>query len=866
MASITELWRDDFSDASVGLDLDLGNGTVTEPAGEHLLVGCTAGSDCRSVGATELFSPYATEDLEPLGADFAAGLVIIEARITGFTYSTSECIEYLILDIDRLHGFWFGWYPNNSNMYVQGRTGAAATTFWNGGTYTGPSAAPHVRRIVINRTHRAIRIPGVASQYPLNPGEVAFVNSINDGATWSWLHTQDLSTISPPGSPTVDYRLGFMARNWGSYPSMEMENDYLRVLQTTSDLARVIPKNYGEPKDEAAFTDGILPDVPTKPGPRRAGAYTEGAGGPDDHILTAITPDHQGGGAFVPQVARQPRTAIPSSSRRLDEIAFRDADNASSSEDEGHKALSVGLGISGPPRYTYPHTVPTSDERYGGPGPGAPEKKGNFPYPTDGRIIGSDISINSRWYGVNYGYNYPENKSKPHFSEAEAQDSEQRWLSAQTDFTTLSIDQYGRPHFGFADARPVAYHIYDTAGELWTTPTDPSFTGYARDGKYYVNGIDQGSQAPWALEAASSIRGGRSDFPNRALIVAARNEVVIYDLVNYPTTLNLWMRFSLNDTYWMMGRGASTPRDVAMKDGILVVSTQQTPWESGRIHIVNFKATDNHCAHLIGPGNHWYWQTGYDITHRNESGHWQDSGPSPELRIFSEYNRNVSMYLDNNPQPALPSPSLFIAAAGEDAEDPVMIHMNPMTGIPLSVTQTYGEEQGISNEATKCCLFDSQGHLWHSVNDLLFHNGRDYQHGVIYASIRSGSQRYARLPSTITHIEDDGNLLWLGTADGVYRLDKGTLSHYLAYSIVGGGGRGRLGIVGTGELIPGVVAAVSGMSVVRLSESSFLAVSTGPQADGGAAVIRLYDDAVLDSKVFPALDENGAYSHGTIFG
>lgn len=885
MASITELWIDNFENATVDLDVNAGNGYVSEPAGSSLLVGCNAGQSCDAWTAQD--APFATTDLQAAidygGGDPAAGLIIIESRLIAFTEAI-ECINYMVLDFTELDGFWFGYYPTNDNMYVQGRQGGAAgVTFWNGGTYSSPNTPPrHRYRIVCNFSGSAHRIPDVASQYKLNPGDVAFVVSTSDGVNWAWLHTRNLHEINPgPGDPS-DYRIGFMCRNWGAFPAMEAEVDYLRVLQTTGDIERDIPHEPRESEDEVGFTDLEKPEyhagikVTTSPatalsrGPEVAGASIEsGSGGQPDHLMSVLADEHQGGGVWVPEPAKQAPKVAGDATRRRDEVGFRDADNAgvdsSEQPDDAGKALIVGFGAAGPPRYFWPHRAPTEDKRHGGRGARQPGKHGSPPYPTDGRVLGSSLQLNTRRYGIDYGaYDYPAKVNEPHFSQTEFFDADERWLANPTDYTINTIDQYGRPHFGFGDARVVDYFVYDTTGELWTTPTDPSFTGYARDGKYYVNGIDQGSQAPWALETPSDNRGGRSDFPERALVVVGRNEVVIFDLIAYPTHLNMWMRFRIGQdsgNYWMLGRGSSTLRSACMKDGIMLVAGQQTPWEVGRLFLVNFKATNENCAHLIGGDNHWFWLAPNDITQRHTTGLWTTTGPSPSLRSFSEYNRNVDVHQVGD--------TLHFVATGEDNQDPIIIEVDSPSGVPQIVHQAYGEDIGGVNDEElhpRCAMFDAQGMLWHSNEEIVWRNGFDYQQGVLFCSTNFGSQKFARLPARIRQIADDGAYLWLGTDIGVFKLHKGTMSWRLAYGIAGSGAGGRLAVTGAGELVPGSIARCSGMQIARLQESSFLSVSTGPLEGGGAALIRLYDDAVLDSKLWPTLDEYGAYSHGVVFG
>jgi hypothetical protein len=825
VSAITQVWIDDFDDGSVGLDVSAGNGTIAEPLGTELHIGATSPAQCDAL--TTLNAPFATKLLDAITIPSpGTGLLIAEARVTGLTYSGTGVVPYIVWDFGKTYGLWLGWYPGDSKFYVQGRNGGSGTTLYSStATYTGPATKPHRWRVLWNWTHdREIRLPSYPSGTPpLAPGYLAFMASIDDGVTWTLHYSTKLSDRNPPSPNPCDIRFGLMCRNVSPWPTFDFAIDYLRLLQTTDDFCTFVPDSIDAPQnDDAAAED--------------TDSFTS-AGGPPSHLLSAKEPG-LGGGIFLPS----------STSKQIDENTADPARSGSTRSDADFSAdgQPAFASMGGKPAHLYP-TVTTSN-RFGG-----QEKLSSEPLPA-GRVIGEGLSVDDR---SSCKYTRPE---------AAIFDADARQLGGVPTYHTASIDQYGRPHFGNADLRVLDYFVYDTAGELWTTPTNPSFTGYGRDGKYYVNGIDQGSQAPWALETPSNDRGGRADFPNRALVVVAMNELVIFDLDVYPTNLNLWMRFKLGNAtdYYMLGRGAGSLQSAAMKNGILAVAGQYTGWEEGRLHLVNFRATGQNCGHLIGASDHWIWTSGYNVTHRNQGARWNSTGPSPELRLVSEYNKHIDLH-------QVGTSELWCCMGGEDIGSPVVVKISG--DVPQLVVTCNGGDAGVDEAGyRRPCLFDRDGNLWFAIDDRLWRNGSDYRAGVIHADVNTSRARSARLPATITQLADDGAYLWVGTTRGVYRVEKGALGYYLAYSIAGGGGGGRLNAPPDGELIPGTVDAVSGMAVVRLEEASYLAVSTkqtsgGLQTTGGGSVlIRLYDDEVLGSKVYPDLVENGAWSHGAIFG
>lgn len=826
MSAITEVWIDHFDDGAVGLDVSAGNGAVTEPAGTELHVSGTSPANCD--GWAGITAPYATKMLDSISIpNQGTGLLILEARITGFTYTGTVAAAHLVWDFDRTHGLWVGWQPYDNKLVVQGRTGGSGITYYSStATYTGPSVKPHLWRIAWNWTHaREIRLPSYPSGTPpLPPGYVAFMVSADDGVTWLLLHSRKLSDHNPPAPYPVDYRIGLMARNWSPYPTFDLSVDYLRLLQTTDDFSLFVPDKINSPQNDDASAED-------------ADSFT-GAGGPLSHLLTAKD-SSLGGGIFLPGSANQQvdaNTDTPGLSGSIRSDADFSAD--------GQPAFA---SMSGRPAHLYPSI--TTSNRFGG-----QERLASEPLPA-GRVIGEGLNVDDRYACLSL---------RP---EAAVFDFDVRQVGGVPTFHTASIDGFGRPHFSNPDLRIIDYFIYDTSGELWTTPTNPSFTGYGRDGKYYVGGVDQGSQAPWALETPSNNRGGRPSFPARALIVVCYKELVIFDLDSYPTNLNLWMRFLCDNPtyYYMLGRGAGSLRSAAMKNGILAVAGQHTGSEEGRLFLVNFRATGQNCGHLIGASDHWIWTSGYNITHRHDTtSRWNTTGPSPELRLVSEYNQFIDLH-------QIGTSELWCCIGGEDIGSPSVVKISG--DVPQLVVLCNGGDSGIEDASyRRPCLFDKDGNLWFAIDDRLWRNGVDYRSGVIHADVNTSRARSARLPATITQLADDGVYLWVGTTRGVYRVEKGTLGYYLAYGIAGSGAGGRLNTPPDGELLPGTIEAVAGLFVTRLEEASYLAVSTKQTAGGlqitggGTALIRLYDDQVLSTKVYPVLAENGAWAHGAIFG
>lgn len=414
-------------------------------------------------------------------------------------------------------------------------------------------------------------------------------------------------------------------------------------------------------------------------------------------------------------------------------------------------------------------------------------------------------------------------------------------------------------HVHFAGLNPKAIYYYRTAGEEWANPTASNFTGYARDGYHYTNGVlDPGPvQAPWAQEFISGNRSNRDDFPLEALIVITDSEVVIFDLDGWPTYLRMWMRFELGSSSWYMV-GRQNAIDCAMANGILAVSLYQGS-EVGGLITINFKVdgtTD--AANLVRSDGHWYWASGFDIRDRNSS-HWTTSGVSPSLRINPEYVYSVDIYDDGQGK-------AWVAAAGEDNSP----HIIGIENNHLMWAATSAGDLGVENNGdTRRVLFDESGWLWFAIENKLYRCMLDYQGGVLIANQRNSRQRGVTLQeATITSLAQGRNFVYAGTNRGVYRIHKATLRANLAYTIAGGGGGGWDNNPPDGEILVGVHPEVLRLHCISVDKSSILQVVTKTQTGrrGGVTTIRLTDDYILGSREYPELPEDAVYAGASTIG
>jgi hypothetical protein len=452
-------------------------------------------------------------------------------------------------------------------------------------------------------------------------------------------------------------------------------------------------------------------------------------------------------------------------------------------------------------------------------------------------------------------------------------------LGVPPEFNPHSPTTDSEAHTHLDNERIYRAFLYDTnparnPGEAWAEPTLNNFSGYARDGTHYTNGVQDGGpvQAPWSAEGASNNRSSRSDFPQRVLVVVSILEIVLYDLDNYPTTFDVWARFKLGNTststeFHFFGRGQWSIRNVFMKNGVLYASTQHTGWENGSLHTFDFKRDgDQEAGQLVRSDNHWKLSAGQDFTNRNVGNPWTTTGVSPSRRVTNEYLYEMAVHQDpDNPL------RVWVTLAGEDNFDVIeLVDNEPQfdyVGVPTP-TANVGD--------ARSCAVDPSGMLWLAEDDKIWRNGFDYQGGVIVIPKKSGAvnvhaggingqarpDRYpvATLPDGILvrQLVATQNWIFAATDKGVYAVHKTSLEARLAYSVAGKGGVGVSEATTGGEAIPGDRELVQQtLAIWNAQKSSYLMIATNKR--GGIAVVRLRDDIVVQSREWNTLQEPGAY-------
>jgi hypothetical protein len=792
------LKRDHFDNETVDADAYAGNGIITEPAGSDLKLDCPNSANCdwySSINNAPRAS-YAMADVVGTKPR-RTGLFVLECRMTDWAATAANVAGGLCVFDDYQNAYQAFFYEPTDDYRVDRLLANVGANLYQGGDgQPHPSSNVWKFAIVWNDSDytRRARLSGfgyTTADYTDIPGrQIRFYVSVNDGTSWTLMHTRTIDT-------GLDLNhVGVYQKKWdaGASANSQAYFDYLELWELEPPEQVYEQKEPGDAFGDVEGSQSITPK-----------ASIEDA--------STVSSDAEGPLAHGPQVPMGVRLPGPAGQQPGTVGPF----DAAGIEDESTPLQD--LALTGQPLGI-------------------------------GQQAQDDVQLGRATAGL--------------------EDVSEYFASIATDYRTDTTDGEGHAHF--IGERVVYAFVYEAANEgaLWTTPTDPAFTGYGQDGYEYIAGVQQpaGPHAPWATEGAGTDRSSRVDFPDKVLICVTFSghsltpaEVVIFDLDGYPTNLNVWMRFRFGTSggnYTMLGRVNQKPTKVRMAGGVMVVCTEEGDYRGG-LHIVNFKASGQDCAHHIRSDNHFKWVPGNGIADRNLTGasQWTTTGVSPSLRIESEEVWDISMHADAD--------DVWVAVGGEDP-GPNLLRIQDVPNWMIDTTGDVGEAN-IGDKRNM--IFDENGWLFLSIDNQVYRViPQDYEEGLIHLDStdrfkRIGSESVtARMPTTIKQMESEGRYIYLALESGIYMMHVATMDFWLAYTAPGDGGKGRdNGSPGAGELLAGGDSDIKSMAITRryMTELStwmhYLTVATR----SGATVIRLWDEVVVDSRTFDDLHEPGAW-------
>lgn len=333
--SFTRVYRTDFDGSQPTLFQIPGGGSISEAGTGKLLIGCAGGANCLMWDTTN------NAPLAYTGPQYQdeTGLVLVEAKLTSYTWSyQNDHLAYLTLRDPSNQNRWAyaGYYPSNSNFYMQSNNNGSETSS-NWGTYTAPSVNPHIYRIYFNPTPYPSYDPDVGS---LSANQYMAHFSHDNGASW---RTSTATHSLSWDLSQVWIGLGF--RNWSSYPQVDLEWDYLEIytqdkpVVSTSGPAgweddEVFPTSGGPSKHQAwpGFGPGVGQFIPGEKSRKDPSPDTSGwedsetfpeAGGPTQHQFPELAGGGRGVGQRVPG-AVDAQTVYSKANRTLDVAGYED--------------------------------------------------------------------------------------------------------------------------------------------------------------------------------------------------------------------------------------------------------------------------------------------------------------------------------------------------------------------------------------------------------------------------------------------------------------------------------------------------------------------------------------------------------------
>lgn len=209
---------DDFDNATVDVQTDPGGGVITEPAGTELTLYADGVSNLNWLtGSYDAPIAYEelTDHLNPL-----VGLLRMECRLSSLVRENYRVLVGMCLFKDRQNHYQFSWYDYDDDIRVQRWVNDAGATPYQAGDYGDPNTTAHIYRIYWNRLGRRVWVQD-ADRY-LEPGELGFQFSTNDGASWVWALTEQPAF---EGST----RFGVFFRHPTDSPEVTAGFDYLKL-------------------------------------------------------------------------------------------------------------------------------------------------------------------------------------------------------------------------------------------------------------------------------------------------------------------------------------------------------------------------------------------------------------------------------------------------------------------------------------------------------------------------------------------------------------------------------------------------------------------------------------------------------------
>jgi hypothetical protein len=245
-----EVFRDDFTSGTL-LQQFIGNGSIVLP-GDVAQLTCPNSAYCEWVHNVGPTTPILWDDFSAFMALSTPVMPVrLQTKLNSFVRTHNYSLTGLCVFEDFVTPNWFyyiSYYPNEGRIIVDYYYGTGGSRLANTGAIVDPNTTPHHYRFYWNpNAVYSVYIPETGTL--LAPDYIGFAYSIDDGATWTMLHTR---------ARDFDFtKAGVFARKWatGAGDNCTAEYEFFLAEQYDTDCLVLVSDAPGSKRDQVGLED-----------------------------------------------------------------------------------------------------------------------------------------------------------------------------------------------------------------------------------------------------------------------------------------------------------------------------------------------------------------------------------------------------------------------------------------------------------------------------------------------------------------------------------------------------------------------------------------------------------------------------------
>lgn len=480
------MFVDHFDNGSVDLLTHPSVGTIDEPAGSQLRMTIPDGQGAviteEATGAMVAYKAAGVVATKGIDGPYS-----FDVKLDKFTNTNSVlCLAGVMAWNGAIEDLWdtkrcyyVAYYANESQVICDGfvNSWSSPGRLHSSGARTKPDdgSNKHIYRIFVNPLDKRLTLTGFAAPGAdyINPNSVGFAFSTDQGAVWTWAYQRTLDF-------EIDW-VGPMIRNWTPAAGQTHEAlfDYfaLTTYEWDSKTRVYVPGPHVSQTDEPEWTDRR-----TMFAMRDEVDLTRGGGGQTDLVLG------EDRGAFLPG---------PIEGR-----------GESGRQSPAHFGMEDELEV----------IIWPGDDRFAVlPGSTQDEDNSNLPAAMGAE---DDLGLMDQGPGLTDWFSLPELKEPfllPERAPRQGMGAEDQvyWELDEADYQEDKLDSDGKELL-YATATELA-KLIKTDEEGFGDPTANNHWGAARDGKFYANGVECGTEGFDFGTVAGGFKDSAWNFPTRPM-------------------------------------------------------------------------------------------------------------------------------------------------------------------------------------------------------------------------------------------------------------------------------------------------------------------------------------------------------------